>query len=146
MSPGRFPIVSTVISLSINCCNLNSLFCCQCHRAILSLRVTGVALSSKCMTLGRIQRTFEKLCCGNITIFIYAVAFQTCLTTLLSRSVHHISRSNKDINSVATLDSVFSSVTKRKWYVPSFPVLACSWGGRERYMASKYQLEKSTSL
>lgn len=89
---------------------------------------------------------WEALCCGNITIFIYAIAFQTCFTTLLSRSVHHVSRSNRDINSVATLDSVFSSVTKREWYVPSFPVLACSWGGRERYMTSKYQLEKRTSL
>lgn len=51
--------------------------------------------------------------------FIYGFAFQACLTTLLSRRVCRISCFNKDINSVATLDSMFASVIERKWYVSS---------------------------
>lgn len=58
------------------------------------------------------------------TSLICVVAFQTCLTTLPSKSVRDVSHSDKDTNSVATLDSVFAS--KRKWYASSFLALAGS--------------------
>lgn len=63
-----FPLFSQAFSLSTAAIYTGSLLCCRCRRAILSPRVAGVALFSKCTTRGQIQLTFHHSCCGNIAL------------------------------------------------------------------------------
>lgn len=150
VSPGRFPIVFTSI-FSIYQLLQSKLAPCSAvsatERFYLPRRQVWLCPLSERPWAESSSPFRGSLLWQHCLSFTYVVAFQTCLTTLLSRSVHHVSCSNKDIDSEATLDSVFTSVIKTVRHVSlSQPWLDLEEAGRERCMASKQQLEKSTSL
>lgn len=115
VSPGRFPIVFTSI-FSIYQLLQSKLAPCSAvsatERFYLPRRQVWLCPLSERPWAESSSPFRGSLLWQHCLSFTYVVAFQTCLTTLLSRSVHHVSCSNKDIDSEATLDSVFTSVIK----------------------------------
>lgn len=115
VSPGRFPIVFTAM-FSIYQLLQSKLAPCSAviaaERLYLSGRQVWLCPLSERHWVESSSPFRGSLLWQHCLSFIYVVAFQTCLTTLLSRSVCHVSCSNKVIDSDATLDSVFTGVIK----------------------------------